>query len=111
MGKTTLKDIAQRVGVTEMTVSAALRNTGRISAAMRRQIIEMADKLGYRPNAAARSIRSGRFGCLALLVSREHPTPVTTPRLPAPPTIQTGTRWSGVSWPNSRPPDNCARAI
>ena len=81
MGKTTLKDIAQRVGVTEMTVSAALRNTGRISAAMRRQIIEMADKLGYRPNAAARSIRSGRFGCLALLVSREHPTPVTKPLL------------------------------
>ena len=78
MEKITLKDIALKFGVTEMTVSSALRNKGRISEDMRIQIIEMANKMGYRPNAAARSIRSGRFGCLALLVSHENLTPITT---------------------------------
>jgi len=71
---TTLADVARRVGVTEMTVSAALRGVGRISKETRGRIIDAARELGYRPNAAARSMRSGRFNCLALLVSQEHPS-------------------------------------
>jgi DNA-binding LacI/PurR family transcriptional regulator len=73
----TLKDIALKVGVAEMTVSSALRNVGRVGAETRKKIIAAADELGYRPNLAARSIRSGRFGCLALLTSQNHPTPVS----------------------------------
>jgi len=75
--KVTLKDIAMQVGVAEMTVSSALRNVGRVGKETRKKIIEAADQLGYRPNTAAQSMRSGRFGCLALLVSKNHPTPVT----------------------------------
>ncbi len=75
--KVTLKDIAREVGVAEMTVSSALRNVGRVGKETRQKIIEVADKLGYRPNTAAQSMRSGRFNCLALLISQNHPTPIT----------------------------------
>jgi len=75
--KVTLKDIAKQVGVAEMTVSSALRNVGRVGAETRKKIIEAADQLGYRPNVAARSIRSGHFGSLAMLISQNHPTPLS----------------------------------
>ena len=69
MANVSLKDIAEHLGVTKMTVSAALRGTGRIGEETRRQVIKAAMELGYRPNTAARSIRSGRFNCLSLLLS------------------------------------------
>jgi LacI family transcriptional regulator len=56
-----------------MTVSAVLRNTGRISDDTRRRVLSVAEKLGYRVNAAARATRTGRFGNIALLMSsNEH---------------------------------------
>ncbi|MEO7412107.1 MAG: LacI family DNA-binding transcriptional regulator [Opitutaceae bacterium] len=45
-----MADVAQAAGVHQTTVSRALRNDRRISAAKRRQIRALADKLGYRPH-------------------------------------------------------------
>jgi LacI family transcriptional regulator len=73
MADLTLEDVAKKSGVSKMTVSAVLRNTGRISDDTRRRVLSVADELGYRVNAAARATRTGRFGNIALLMStNEH---------------------------------------
>lgn len=67
----TLQDIANEVGVTRMTASRVLNGgyTPTRSDGIRRaqQIRRVADRLGYRPNTAAQSTRTGKFNCLAIL--------------------------------------------
>lgn len=43
-----MKDIAQALGISIVTVSKALSNKDGVSAALRAQIIDVADKMGYR---------------------------------------------------------------
>jgi len=45
-----LQDVADRVGVTKMTVSRYLRNPEQVSAALRGKIAAVLDELGYIPN-------------------------------------------------------------
>lgn len=69
----TLKEIATQADVSEMTVSKVLSGryqpTQKRAVARATKIRKIAQKLGYRPNAAAKAIRSGRFGSMALLMS------------------------------------------
>lgn len=68
----TLKDIADSLGLDISTVSYALNGKGvklGIKPERIEQIQALAKQLNYRPNMAARSIRSGRFGNVALLLS------------------------------------------
>jgi LacI family transcriptional regulator len=65
----TLHDIARRMGISHMTVSRALGG-GPASPRTRERVRRVAASLGYRPNAAARAIVSGRFNCVALLLGR-----------------------------------------
>ncbi|HAI10773.1 MAG TPA: hypothetical protein DCM28_03655 [Phycisphaerales bacterium] len=73
MAQVTLKQIALDADVSEMTVSKVL--SGRYQPTQRRaiqraeHIRKIAMKLGYQPNAAAKAIRSGRFGAISLLMS------------------------------------------
>jgi LacI family transcriptional regulator len=67
--KATINDIAKRAGVSDMTVSNVLGNRGRFGKGTRRRVLDIASELGYRPNASARAIRHGRFGCAALVLS------------------------------------------
>lgn len=55
-GAVSLRMIADRAGVSKATVSLALNQHPRISKARREQIREIADQLGYRPNAAATAL-------------------------------------------------------
>lgn len=48
--KVTLREIAERAGVSRMTVSLALRKSPRIAAQTRKAIQKIATKLGYRPD-------------------------------------------------------------
>ncbi|MBS3735469.1 MAG: LacI family DNA-binding transcriptional regulator [Phycisphaerae bacterium] len=68
----TLKDIGEQVGVSPMTVSAALRNAGGVSDETRDRVLQTARKMGYRANAFARGMRSGSFGSIAVVLSA-HP--------------------------------------
>jgi DNA-binding LacI/PurR family transcriptional regulator len=68
---TTLKDIATAVGISQVSVSQALRGTGRISPEMRRRVIDVARKLRYRPNGPAKTMRSGRTGVVGVLYTIE----------------------------------------
>ena len=68
----TLTDIARKAGVSRATAARALsgRQEVRRSALARAQRIRrIAEQLGYRPNAAAKAISTGRFKAIALVLS------------------------------------------
>ena len=64
----TIKDVAALAGVSKSLVSLAMREPGRVSAESRTAIIEAATQLGYRPNAAARSLADRRSHTLGVVV-------------------------------------------
>ena len=55
--RTSLKDLAQELGVSIATVSRALRNSPEIGLEMQNKVKDLAKKLNYRPNPFARSLR------------------------------------------------------
>ena len=63
-----MKDIADELGVSVMTVSKVLRNEGRISTVTRQRILQRIKELGYQPNLNARSLVSGRSFLIGLIV-------------------------------------------
>src|SRR5579875_1530432 len=72
MSRVTLRDIAENVGVDRSTVSRVLSNKaaeGGISVELADRILRKAREMRYLPNASARAIRTGRFGCAALMLS------------------------------------------
>jgi len=66
----TLRRVAETAGVSPMTVSNVIRGRGRVSAETGARVREVAERLGYRPNRSARSVRAGRTGNIALISSR-----------------------------------------
>ncbi|MEV2253439.1 LacI family DNA-binding transcriptional regulator [Streptomyces sp. NPDC050147] len=69
-GAATLRDVAERVGVSAMTASRALRDDPRVLPSTRERIRAAAAELGYRPNEVARSLRLGRgTGLVGLVVT------------------------------------------
>src|SRR5690242_19812212 len=65
----TLHDVAAKAGVSAITVSRALNNTGHVSADTRQRILDAVSELNYVPNALASSLRSQRTQLLALLLT------------------------------------------
>jgi DNA-binding LacI/PurR family transcriptional regulator len=64
----TIKDVAARVGVSRQTVSRVINNKGEVSDTTRDRVLAAIEELGYRPNAAARSMVMGRtctLGCIS----------------------------------------------
>jgi LacI family transcriptional regulator, repressor for deo operon, udp, cdd, tsx, nupC, and nupG len=49
-------------------VSRAFSNPGRVNATTREHVLKIAERLGYRPNPAARALESGRTNTVALVV-------------------------------------------
>ncbi|MDX3605725.1 MULTISPECIES: LacI family DNA-binding transcriptional regulator [Streptomyces] len=68
MAAVTLKDVAERAGVSIKTVSNVVRNAPRVSEATRSRVLAAVGELGYRPNPSARRLRTGRSGLIALAV-------------------------------------------
>lgn len=52
----TMTDLAEAAGVSKMTVSLALRGHQKISAATRKRITDLAEKMGYRPNPLVQTL-------------------------------------------------------
>lgn len=67
-----LDQIAREAGVSAMTVARVLKGDrayARPSAERRAQRIQLiAERLHYRPNQAAKAVRTGRFGTIALVI-------------------------------------------
>jgi len=56
--KVTLKDVAKRADVSYQTVSKILRNQIQVTPEVRARVQQAVEELGYRPNAAARNLRT-----------------------------------------------------
>ena len=63
-----LKDIAQLVGVSVMTVSKALRDAPDVSAATRAKIKALAQQMGYVPDSSAQGLRTKTTKLLGLVI-------------------------------------------
>jgi DNA-binding LacI/PurR family transcriptional regulator len=68
MTRVRLADVAAVVGVSTKTVSNVVNGTGWVSEPIRAKVLAAIDELGYRPNAAARQLRLGSSGLIALCV-------------------------------------------
>jgi DNA-binding LacI/PurR family transcriptional regulator len=63
----TIDDVAAQAGVSRQTVSRVLNDKGEVSPETRGRVLAAIESLGYRPNAAARSMVIGRtstLGCI-----------------------------------------------
>jgi DNA-binding LacI/PurR family transcriptional regulator len=65
---TTIGDIAKAVGVSVSTVSNALNGKANVGRAMRQQILRVARELYYRPNRAAKALRTGQNLTIGLVL-------------------------------------------
>ncbi len=70
-GSVTLHDVARAADVHPSTVSRALDPVmyERVKESTRHRIIEIADRLGYRPDMVARSLRSGKTGTIGVIAA------------------------------------------
>jgi DNA-binding LacI/PurR family transcriptional regulator len=64
----TIKDIARELGVSPSTVSRAIKDHPDISPATKAQVRELVEKLKYKPNTVALSLRSRKSYAIALVV-------------------------------------------
>lgn len=69
-----IKDVAREAGVSITTVSRALNGYSDVSPETRKKIEEVAERLNYAPNLAARSMGGKKSKNLAFLVSGLHPS-------------------------------------
>jgi DNA-binding LacI/PurR family transcriptional regulator len=69
----TIKDIAERAGVSKTTVSFALNDPSRISVETYNRVMSIVTELDYVPSPVARTLTTKRLGALGLLL----PQPIT----------------------------------
>ncbi|MFG1924591.1 LacI family DNA-binding transcriptional regulator [Cryptosporangium sp. NPDC048952] len=68
----TLADVAAEAGVSVALVSIVMRGAPGASAATRERVLEVADRIGYRPDSRARLLRSGRSRLLGVVFGVQH---------------------------------------
>jgi len=69
MANVRLQDVAELAGVSMKTVSNVVHDYPHVSAGMRARVESAIAELGYRPNASARRLVTGRTGMLSLAFS------------------------------------------
>lgn len=68
----TLKDVAERAGVSRSAVSRTFTDGASVSVKMRRKVEKAAAELGYSPNALASSLTTGRTKLIGLISNNFH---------------------------------------
>lgn len=71
--KVTILDVAADAGVSKAAVSKVLRNAYGVSDAMRANVMNSIQKLGYRPSTAARGMRGRTYMAGVLLIELTNP--------------------------------------
>jgi LacI family transcriptional regulator len=66
-----LKELAKHLGLSPTTVSRALNGYPEVSEATRERVTEAAVRLGYRPNASATRLATGRVGAIGVALPLE----------------------------------------
>lgn len=67
--KVSIFDVAKKSGLSVVTVSRVLNGSGSVRANNRQKVLDAIKELDYRPNAAARSLASGKTGIIGLIVT------------------------------------------
>src|SRR5262249_57069855 len=65
----TIREVAERAGVSKSLVSLVLRGSPKVSPARRALVDQAIADLGYRPNAAARTLREGSSRAIGVLLN------------------------------------------
>ncbi|WOC62805.1 LacI family DNA-binding transcriptional regulator [Paenarthrobacter sp. AT5] len=68
----TIKDVAERAGVSKSLVSLVLRDSPRVSDERRQRVLKVVEEMGYELNLAARSLATRHSGNIGVLVSDLH---------------------------------------
>ena len=63
----TMVDVAAVAGVSPQTVSRVSNGSPNVEASTRTKVLEAMRSVGYRPNAAARALTTGRFGAIGVV--------------------------------------------
>jgi len=66
--RVTMADVAREAGVSLMTVSRVVNEKGEVSPATRQRVLEIVERLSYRPSAIARGLATQRTGSLGLVM-------------------------------------------
>ena len=69
MQRPTMRDVARLADVSIQTVSVVVNDSATVSTATRARIVAAIDELGYRPQAVARSLRTGATNTIGLMVA------------------------------------------
>ncbi len=65
----TIRDVAERAGVSKSLVSLVLRGAAHVSDGKRQAVLDAIAELGYRPNRAARALSTARSGTVGVLLN------------------------------------------
>ncbi|MGR3615125.1 MAG: LacI family DNA-binding transcriptional regulator [Paracoccaceae bacterium] len=68
----TLKEVAERAGVSRSAVSRTFTEGASVSEPMRAKVLQAAEELGYSPNALASSLTTGRTKMIGLVSNNFH---------------------------------------
>jgi LacI family transcriptional regulator len=64
----TIADVAREAGVSSMTVSRVINDKGDVSPETRQHVLDVIERLGYRPSGIARGLATRRTGTLGLVI-------------------------------------------
>lgn len=65
----TIRDVAERAGVSKSLVSLVLRGAPHVSDGKRKAVLDAMAELDYRPNRAARALTTARSGAVGILLN------------------------------------------
>jgi LacI family transcriptional regulator len=78
----TLEDVAKKAGVSRSTVSRVINNHPNVSEDVRRRVLQVIQKTGFRPHAAARTLASHHSWTIGLVLPQSVSSFFTDPYFP-----------------------------